>query len=45
MNKSIKIGYAIMVLESPRSIKQELFEAFFDLEIKNLSFVISQEYI
>jgi hypothetical protein len=45
MNKSIKISYAIMVLESPRSIKQELFEAFFDLEIRNLSFVISQEYI
>jgi hypothetical protein len=45
MNKSIKIGYAIMVLESPRSIKQELFGAFFDLEIRNLYFIISQEYI
>jgi hypothetical protein len=45
MNKSIKIGYAIMVLESLRNMKQEIFGAFFDLEIRNLSFVISQEYI
>lgn len=45
MNKSIKLGYGIIVLESPRNIEQELFVVFFDLEIKNLSFVISQEYI